>query len=167
NISVRSILYPFLVGNLVQYAIWRFSVQDFYSFFLLTPNSRYFRTLGKYYLKTNGTTIHNGAQNFLVTETLGSTGDNLVKRRGYQIDAGLSFFRTNWLKFTFGFQYTEMRSFVTGYNYDINLLLPDVISLTVLNTITKTADLTTTRPALQKEVIDTYYGFYLGVSITL
>ncbi|EPG48387.1 hypothetical protein LEP1GSC049_0041 [Leptospira kirschneri serovar Cynopteri str. 3522 CT] len=31
---------PFLVGNLVQYAIWRFSVQDFYSFFLLTPNSR-------------------------------------------------------------------------------------------------------------------------------
>ncbi|EMJ79784.1 hypothetical protein LEP1GSC016_0868 [Leptospira borgpetersenii serovar Hardjo-bovis str. Sponselee] len=60
-----------------------------------------------------------------------------------------------------------MRSFVTGYNYDINLLLPDVISLTVLNTITKTADLTTTRPALQKEVIDTYYGFYLGVSITL
>ncbi|EKP06907.1 hypothetical protein LEP1GSC018_1266 [Leptospira kirschneri str. 2008720114] len=26
---------------MVQYAIWRFSVQDFYSFFLLTPNSRY------------------------------------------------------------------------------------------------------------------------------
>lgn len=142
-------------------------VKKLNNFFQFHTSADYFRTLGKYYLKTNGTTIHNGAQNFLVTETSGSTGDNLVKRRGYQIDAGLSFFRTNWLKFTFGFQYTEMRSFVTGYNYDINLLLPDVISLTVLNTITKTADLTTTRPALQKEVIDTYYGFYLGVSITL
>lgn len=60
-----------------------------------------------------------------------------------------------------------MRSSVTGYNYNLNLLLPDIVGSTVLNTITKTVDLTTTRPALQKETIDTYYGFYLGVSITL
>ncbi|EKT87962.2 membrane protein [Leptospira santarosai serovar Shermani str. LT 821] len=137
------------------------------NFFQLHANADYFRTLGKYHLKTNGATTYNGAQNFLIAETSGSSGENLVKRRGYQIDAGLSFFRTNWLKFTFGFQYTEMRSSVTGYNYNLNLLLPDIVGSTVLNTITKTVDLTTTRPALQKETIDTYYGFYLGVSITL
>ncbi|EKO78829.1 outer membrane protein, LA_2444/LA_4059 family [Leptospira sp. Fiocruz LV3954] len=137
------------------------------NFFQLHANADYFRTLGKYHLKTNGATTYNGAQNFLIAETSGSSGENLVKRKGYQIDAGLSFFRTNWLKFTFGFQYTEMRSSVTGYNYNLNLLLPDIVGSTVLNTITKTVDLTTTRPALQKETIDTYYGFYLGVSITL
>ncbi len=137
------------------------------NFFQLHANADYFRTLGKYHLKTNGATTYNGAQNFLIAETSGSSGENLVKRRGYQIDAGLSFFRTNWLKFTFGFQYTEMRSSVIGYNYNLNLLLPDIVGSTVLNTITKTVDLTTTRPALQKETIDTYYGFYLGVSITL
>ncbi|EMJ79785.1 outer membrane protein, TIGR04327 family [Leptospira borgpetersenii serovar Hardjo-bovis str. Sponselee] len=66
-------------------------VKKLNNFFQFHTSADYFRTLGKYYLKTNGTTIHNGAQNFLVTETSGSTGDNLVKRRGYQIDAGLSF----------------------------------------------------------------------------
>ncbi|WP_179099862.1 LA_2444/LA_4059 family outer membrane protein [Leptospira santarosai] len=142
-------------------------VKKLNNFFQLHANADYFRTLGKYHLKTNGATTYSGAQNFLITETSGSSGENLVKRRGYQIDAGLSFFRTNWLKFTFGFQYTEMRSSVTGYNYNLNLLLPDIVGSTVLNTITKTVDLTTTRPALQKETIDTYYGFYLGVSITL
>lgn len=60
-----------------------------------------------------------------------------------------------------------MRSSVTGYNYNINLLFPDLVGSTVLNTVTKTVDLVTTRPALQKEVIDTYYGFYFGVTFTL
>ncbi|EQA79378.1 outer membrane protein, TIGR04327 family [Leptospira alstonii serovar Pingchang str. 80-412] len=142
-------------------------VKKLNNFFQFHANADYFRTLGKYHLKTNGSTTYNGAQNFLVTETAGSAGENLVKRGGYQIDTGLSFLRTSWLKFTFGFQYTEMRSSVTGYNYDANLLFPDIISSTALNTVTKTVDLTTTRPALQKEVIDTYYGFYLGVSLTL
>ncbi|UML81390.1 LA_2444/LA_4059 family outer membrane protein [Leptospira kirschneri] len=136
-------------------------------YFQFHANADYFRTLGKYHLKTNGATIYNGAPNFLITETSGSAGENLVKRGGYQIDAGLSFLRTSWLKFTFGFQYTEMRSSVTGYNYNISLLFPDLVGSTALNTVTKTVDLITTRPALQKEVIDTYYGFYFGVTFTL
>lgn len=136
-------------------------------YFQFHANADYFRTLGKYHLKTNGATIYNGTPNFLITETSGSAGENLIKRGGYQIDTGLSFLRTSWLKFTFGFQYTEMRSSVTGYNYNINLLFPDLVGSTVLNTVTKTVDLVTTRPALQKEVIDTYYGFYFGVTFTL
>ncbi|EMN51285.1 hypothetical protein LEP1GSC088_4469 [Leptospira interrogans str. L1207] len=47
------------------------------------------------------------------------------------------------------------------------MLFPDLVGSTVLNTVTKTVDLVTTRPALQKEVIDTYYGFYFGVTFTL
>ncbi|EQA54615.1 LA_2444/LA_4059 family outer membrane protein [Leptospira kmetyi] len=142
-------------------------VKKLNNYFQFHANADYFKTLGKYHLKTNATTSYNGAQNFLVTETAGSAGENLVKRTGYQIDTGVSFSRTSWLKFTFGFQYTEMRSSVSGYNYNANLLFPDLVSTTALNTITKPVDLATTRPALQKEVIDTYYGFYLGVTLTL
>lgn len=142
-------------------------VKKLNNFFQFHVNADYFRTLGKYHLKTSSTTLYNGAQNFLVTETAGSAGENLVKRGGYQIDTGLSFSRTSWLKFMVGFQYTEMRSSVSGYNYNANLLFPDAVSTTALNTITKPVDLATTRPALEKEVIDTYYGFYLGIGIVL
>ncbi|XDD51867.1 LA_2444/LA_4059 family outer membrane protein [Leptospira sp. WS92.C1] len=142
-------------------------VKKLNSYFQFHISADYFRTLGKYHLKTNGTTLYNGIQNFLITETAGAAGENLVKRSGYQLDSGISFSRTSWLKFTFGFQYTEMRSFVSGYNYNASLLLPDPVSTTALNTITKPVDLTATRPALEKEVIDSYYGFYLGVSIIL
>ncbi|MBM9577556.1 hypothetical protein JWG45_10365 [Leptospira sp. 201903070] len=142
-------------------------VKKLNSYFQFHASADYFKTLGKYHLKTNGTTNYNGVQNFLVTETAGSAGENLVKRTGYQLDTGLSFSRTSWLKFTFGFQYTEMRSSVSGYNYNASLLIPDLISSTALNTITKPADLTSTRPALEKEVVDSYYGFYLGVSLIL
>lgn len=142
-------------------------VKKLNSYFQLHANADYFQTLGKYHLKTNGTTVYNGVQNFLITETAGSAGENLLKRNGYQLDSGISFARTSWLRFTIGFQYTEMRSHVTGYNYNASLLLPDVISVTSLNTITKPLDLAATRPALEKEVVDAYYGFYLGVSLIL
>ncbi|RHX91934.1 LA_2444/LA_4059 family outer membrane protein [Leptospira stimsonii] len=142
-------------------------VKKLNSYFQFHASADYFKTLGKYHLKTNGTTNYNGIQNFLVMETAGSAGENLVKRTGYQLDTGLSFSRTSWLKFTFGFQYTEMRSSVSGYNYNASLLIPDVVSATALNTITKPVDLASTRPALEKEVVDSYYGFYLGVSLIL
>ncbi|MBM9499902.1 hypothetical protein JWG44_06515 [Leptospira sp. 201903071] len=142
-------------------------VKKLNSYFQFHASADYFKTLGKYRLQTNGTTNYNGVQNFLVMETAGSAGENLVKRTGYQLDTGLSFSRTSWLKFTLGFQYTEMRSSVSGYNYNASLLIPDAISATALNTITKPVDLTSTRPALEKEVVDSYYGFYLGVSLIL
>lgn len=128
----------------------------------------YFRTLGHYDRNSTGTIIGLGGNPYLLnTGSTNTVKDNLLSRVGYEVDVGISLLRTRWLKFTVGFQYTEMVSRVSGYNYNASVFGGTPGDNLYLNQVSKTLDQTSTNTGLQKDVHDKFYGFYLGASLIL
>ncbi|EQA34991.1 outer membrane protein, TIGR04327 family [Leptospira inadai serovar Lyme str. 10] len=128
----------------------------------------YFRTLGHYDRNSQGTIVGIGGNPYLLTTgPTGNVKDNLLSRTGYEIDAGISLLRTRWLKFTVGFQFTEMTSRVSGYNYNASVFPGAPGDGLFLNQVSKTLDQASSIQALQKDVHDKFYGFYFGASLLL
>ncbi|PJZ70008.1 hypothetical protein CH373_13365 [Leptospira perolatii] len=128
----------------------------------------YFRTLGRFARTTHGTVTGLGGTPYILsTEPSGGIKDNLLSRVGYEVDFGISLLRTRWLKFTLGFQYTELVSKVSGYNYNPTVFPNSPGDLLFMNTLSKPLDQTATQSALSKEVHDKFYGIYIGASLIL
>lgn len=127
----------------------------------------YFQTLGHYNRTTEG--VLNGVNGpyILNTGPLGGLKENVISRTGYEIDAGISLLRTRWLKYTIGFQFTELVSKISGYNYNPTVFPGSPADVLFLNQVSKPLDQFATGAALQKEVHDKFYGFYFSVSLIL
>lgn len=127
----------------------------------------YFRTLGHYDRTTEGVLNGINGPYILNTSPLGGLKENVISRTGYEIDTGISLLRTRWLKYTLGFQFTELISKVSGYNYNPTVFPGAPGDVLFLNQFSKPLDQFATGSVLQKEVHDKFYGFYLSVSLIL
>ncbi len=127
----------------------------------------YFKTLGHYDRTTEGVLTGIGGQYIMNTSPLGGLKENVISRTGYEIDTGISLLRSRWFKYTLGFQFTELISKVSGYNYNPTVFPGAPGDILFLNQISKPLDQLSTGSALQKEVHDKFYGFYFSVSLIL
>ncbi|GBF39955.1 LA_2444/LA_4059 family outer membrane protein [Leptospira johnsonii] len=141
--------------------------KNFNAFLLGHFKADYFRTLGHYDRNTQGVLNGIAGPYILNTAPLGGLKENLLSRTGYEIDVGVSLLRSRWLKYTLGFQYTELISKVSGYNYNPNVLPGSPGDVLFLNQVSKPLDQISTGSALRKEVHDKFYGIYLSLTLTI
>ncbi|TGK06946.1 hypothetical protein EHO59_02165 [Leptospira semungkisensis] len=127
----------------------------------------YFRTLGHYNRTTQGVLSGVSGPYILDTASMGGIKANLISRTGYEIDTGISFMRSRWLKYTFGFQFTELASKISGYNYNPTVFPGAPGDPLFLNQVSKPLDQFSSGSALGKEVHDKFYGFYFGLSLII
>ncbi|MGJ4745944.1 LA_2444/LA_4059 family outer membrane protein [Leptospira sp. SA-E8] len=141
--------------------------KNFNAFLLGHFKADYFRTLGHYNRNTQG--VLNGIAGPYILDTAppGGLKENVLSRTGYEIDLGISLLRSRWLKYTLGFQYTELISKVSGYNYNPNVLPGSPGDVLFLNQVSKPLDQISTGQTLQKEVHDKFYGIYLSLTLTI
>lgn len=141
--------------------------KNFNAFLLGHFKADYFRTLGHYNRNTQG--VLNGITGPYILDTAppGGLKENVLSRTGYEIDFGLSLLRSRWLKYTLGFQYTELISKVSGYNYNANVFPGAPGDALFLNQVSKPLDQYSTGSALRKEVHDKFYGIYLSLTLTI
>ncbi|TGL60852.1 LA_2444/LA_4059 family outer membrane protein [Leptospira sarikeiensis] len=141
--------------------------KNFNAFLLGHFKADYFRTLGHYNRNTQG--ILNGINGPYILDTSppGGLKENVLSRTGYEVDFGLSLIRSRWLKYTIGFQYTELISKVSGYNFNPTVFPGSPADVLYLNQISKPLDQFSTGSALQKEVHDKFYGIYLSLTLTI